>query len=228
MVQINTADSSDTGPNARGRDPDAAAALVLEIEHRTRNDLQSIASLAGIASRRTDDPFAQAGFAAIGRRVMAVAALYDHLLRAGSAAQVELGSYLSALCSRIRIARDFEQNRIFLATTESACIRTDIDTAATLGIIVTELVSHAETRAFPEGEGARIVVSLHTEAARIVLLVADDGQGACTMTEFELNLVRSLARYAGGDIERYSGVGTVWRIAFGGGDAARGSQFDDP
>jgi two-component sensor histidine kinase len=209
------------------RDADAATALLREIEYRTRNDLQSIASLAEIASRRTNDPFAQAGFAAIGRRVMAVAALYDHL-RGGSAAQVELGSYLSALCCRIRTARDFEQKGIFLATAESACVRTGIDIAATLGIIVTELVSNAEAHAFPEGEGGRILVSLRAEAAGIVLAVADDGRGASNTTGFELELVRSLARYAGGEIERQSGIGTVWRIAFGVAAANCGFAIDDP
>ena len=67
-----------------------------ELQHRIRNDLQVLCSVIDHERRRTADLEALIGFGHIGRRVMAVAGLYDHLLGHGGREDVDMGIYLGA------------------------------------------------------------------------------------------------------------------------------------
>jgi two-component sensor histidine kinase len=210
-----------TGPNGNRRaqagKTEEAEILLSEMKHRTRNDLQSIASFAALQSRRTGDLMAKVGFEEIGRRAFALAALYDHLLQLGARSEVDLASYLCALCARIDAAQGLEREKIALVSELVATARTDFDTAAELGIIVNELVTNAAKHAFKPGYGGRIVVRLHADPGGTALIVSDDGCGLGTASAetLGLELVHGLIRHRGWQVQQEIGGGTTWRITFG-------------
>jgi two-component sensor histidine kinase len=195
-------------------DSEMAEILVSEIRHRIHNDLQWIACLATIQGRRTDDPGARAGFKAIARHVTALAPLYEIMLPSDSNREVDFGDYLYDLCSRIGDTGVLEESNVQLAV-ELTSVILPRDTAATLGIVVNELLTNAFKHAFPKGRHGQICVRLHADANGIILVLADDGCGlrcAAGQQGHGLWLVRELIRRIGGSIEHLNDSGTVWRI----------------
>ena len=210
------------GVQAAQRDKAALAeqrgVLLRELQHRVRNDLQLVQSLATIEGRRAADPSAKAGFDAIGRRVMALAALYDHLLGVGMERWVDFGDYLASLCAKIAQAEGFEARGIRLVT-ELQPVALDLDRAVGLGVAVNELVANAAEHAFGDGKLGTIIIRLTPADARAgepaTLIVADDGRGLGKARDGSsgLNLVRALVQRARGRVELAEGEGTIWRIA---------------
>ena len=189
-----------------------------ELQHRVRNDLQLVQSLATIEARRAADPSAKAGFDTIGRRVMSLATLYDHLLGVGMERWVDFGEYLASLCAKISLAEGFESRGIKLVT-DLQSLALDLDRAVSLGVAVNELVANAAEHAFDDGQNGTITIRLtpadpHT-GNRATLIVADDGRGLGKARDGSsgLELVRGLVRRARGRVELVAGEGTIWRIA---------------
>ncbi len=188
-----------------------------ELLHRVRNDLQRVHVLASRSARRAADTESVAGFDAIGRQVLSMAVLYDHLLGVGMASTVDLGEYLDVLCAKIRAAEDFEARHITL-TTDMQGLPLALDAAVTLGVVVNELVANAGKHAFADDAGGLITVRLSPnrmdEGGSGLLTIADDGRGLEDPSAHRhgLDLVRKLAKRAGCELTHEHHVGTVWRI----------------
>ena len=189
-----------------------------EMQHRIRNDLQGICSGIDLEIRRLADAGQRGGYDRVSRRVLALAALYDHLLGIQSGGIVEMGAYLGSLCQRIAAAADLPSRGIALAA-ETQPIGMTIDRAGRLAIAVNELVANAAEHAFPNGQSGKIVVRLFTPdaggAGRPVVTVSDDGCGfqGPRPGSSGLGFVDRLVRGAGGVLTRLDGPGTEWRIA---------------
>lgn len=188
-----------------------------ELLHRVRNDLQRVHVLASRSAMRAADAESAAGFDAIGRQVLSMAALYDHLLGAGMAGTVDLGEYLDLLCAKIRVAEDFQARHVTLAT-DMRGFPVALDAAVALGAVVNELVANAGKHAFANNGGGEITVRLWPgrmgEGGSGVLTVADDGRGLgeASAQRHGLDLVRKLVKRAGCELSHDHQGGTVWRI----------------
>ena len=190
-----------------------------ELLHRVRNDLQRVHVLASRSAGQATDTESAAGFDAIGRQVLSMAALYDHLLGAGMAGTVDLGEYLDLLCAEIRVAEDFPARHVTLAT-DMQGFPLALDMAVTLGAVVNELVANAGKHAFADDAGGVITVRLSPgrmgESGSGVLTIADDGRGfgEASAQRHGLDLVRKLVKRAGCELAQahdHQG-GTAWRI----------------
>lgn len=189
--------------------------MIGELQHRIRNDLQVLHGFAHLRARQTGDAGSAADFDAISRRLVSLAALYDHLLGAGLERQVEFGDYLRNLCARIEAAEDLAGRGITLEA-ELCQVALGFEAAVGLGVAVNELVANAAEHAFG-GRGGRIVVRLMPgtdPGGPATLLVADDGCGFEHAPEggTGLSYVRRMVARAGARIEREDGGGTTWRI----------------
>ena len=75
------------------------------MQGQVRDDLQVLQGFAHLRALRTSDSGCAADFDAISRRLVSLAALYDHLWDAGSERQVRFCEYLRNLCARIEAHR---------------------------------------------------------------------------------------------------------------------------
>ncbi len=198
---------------ARGRrDARRHQAALREMHHRVRNDLQGICSGLDWEARHAGAAHRESFGRVIGR-VFALAELYDQLLGADSADEVEFGAYLRALCGRIAAAGGLAARSIALRV-EAQALMLPRDRALPLAVALNELVSNAAKHAFA-GAGT-IRVGLATgPAGTPVLSVGDDGRGFAGPRPggAGLGFVERLVRQAGGTLAREDGGGTLWRIA---------------
>jgi two-component sensor histidine kinase len=189
--------------------------LAGELQHRVRNNLQLIS---GMLSRQIDisDNGGKEGIRAIARRVMSLAAIYDHLLGNGLSRSIDFDRYLRSLCDSLR---DFQEAREFAVTLicdgKPRPLPFDLDTVTSLGIVVGEIISNAYLHAFP-GRAGTIHVILTPSATGATLTIRDDGVGfveSPSSKRHGVGLVRRLVEQIEGTVRVVSNRGTEWTIS---------------
>ncbi len=190
--------------------------LSRELQHRVGNDLQVIFSFLDRAGRRTGDPEAKRSFEIVGRQVMSMGQIYDHLVGTEMSATIDFTAYLKALCSRVGELRTIQRPGVQLVCRAEDSVFLDLDTVTALGIIVNELIANAYEHGFPDRDGTIEVSLLYQQGdGRADLRIDDDGIGLpeSAADSVGLRLVRRWVARIDGTLELRVGGGTKWSIA---------------
>ena len=190
--------------------------LLEELAHRTKNDLQMVASLLSLQARALSEPVARAAIEGAAARVLAVAKLHNRLRSDGQQGVVDIRDYLDDLCGDLR--QTFGEFRPVTVRLEAdrAVVRTAV--AAPIGLMVNELVTNAFKHAFPDNRPGVIEVTFRRAAPGFVLTVHDDGIGRSDAKDgLGSRLIRLLAQQVGGEIDQTpSGPGATTTITLPG------------
>ena len=153
-------------------------ALLNEVHHRVKNNLQVITSLLRLESGRSDVPATKTVLTDMQGRIRAMAQLHDMLYRSGTFAAVDLGSYLGQIATQSFRMLNAAPALVRL-TLELAPITVTMDQAAPCGLLVNELISNCLKHGFPAGRGGEVRIALQPVAGstQICLRVSDDGVG---------------------------------------------------
>ncbi|ABS61674.1 signal transduction histidine kinase [Parvibaculum lavamentivorans DS-1] len=129
-------------------------ALVREVNHRVRNNLQVMNSLLNLQSRRAKTPEQMAIFLDIQRRLNALGIVHAALYKGDDFRAVDLGVLLKDLCQSTERHLSTEWGRPVLTMRSSSTIFALPDAALTLAFLVTELIAAATVGLSPEGHPA--------------------------------------------------------------------------
>ena len=153
----------------RRRDRDRAA-LVHEVHHRVKNNLQVVSSLLYLQRRHVEDPAAVAAIQESQHRVEAMGLIHQRLYTRDRLTSVRMDSYLAELTDALQEA--FGRHRTDV-TLEVEPVELPVQLAIELGLIANELISNSFKYA---GAGGRLWVRLvRLNAERYRFEVADDG-----------------------------------------------------
>jgi PAS domain S-box-containing protein len=207
-------------------------ALLQEIHHRVKNNLQVITSLLSIQAARLENPEVAAVLADTENRVRAIAALHETLYSSKDLASIEFGSYVQQLVRGLVRFYETEEKRPSVAV-DTADLVVDIGQAIPLGLILNELVTNSFKHAFPNGRSGSVKVQLAYVPSSIAvekgqtlndgwgqLVVQDDGVGLPPHLKLEetpsmgLHLVNVLVQQLEGQLEVASTPGTAVTIQF--------------
>jgi two-component sensor histidine kinase len=195
-------------------------ALLQEIHHRVKNNLQIVSSLLALQAARSDEPVVQEFARENQNRVRSMALIHERLYRSADLAQIDLAAHVETLCVHLFRSYGADLGRIALHM-DVARTSLDLDRAIPCGLIINELVSNALKYAFPGDRAGCVAVSVSAGADRCyTLLVQDDGVGlppgldVRQTASLGLWLVCSLTRQLGGDLSVESGAGTTFRVRF--------------
>lgn len=190
-------------------------ALLREIHHRVKNNLQIITSLLNLQLQRIEGEDINKVFRECQGRIKAMAMIHEHLYQSPSLAKIDFKEYTEKLLEDLIISYGAKiKKRI-----EIDDIHLKIDTAIPLGLIINELVSNSIQHAFPNGKGT-ITIKLTSQNGKMELIVADDGIGFPEDIELEktdtlgLKLVNILVSQLDGKINFKTDHGTQFRIVF--------------
>jgi two-component sensor histidine kinase len=182
--------------------------LMREIHHRTKNNLQSVASLMKL------QPISEEAKAAMTARIAAMSALHEQAYRSDQYSEVGLREYLLTLVETIRRTMSGDIS----LETELAEMAIDRDLAQPLGLIANEVISNAVKHAFAGRPGGRISIRLAAIAEdRAELTISDDGSGYTPTgaeTGMGSRLIRAFAQQLGNDYSYASENGTRFVIRF--------------
>ncbi|MEE1614016.1 histidine kinase dimerization/phosphoacceptor domain -containing protein [Microvirga sp. CF3016] len=189
--------------------------LLVEVNHRAKNSLAIAASLLGIQGRRQLDPAVRALFEEAQDRLTAMARVHDLLSKSESSQRVDLTTYVTDLCEALRPITE-NDNRICLERVTDEGILIEADTAFSLGIVLTELITNAVKYAFPPPRSGTILTQARrSEPGRVELIIRDDGVGMSSLREGSLGygLIRSLVQQISGELDIQSDAGLTVTIS---------------
>jgi two-component sensor histidine kinase len=195
-------------------------ALLQEIHHRVKNNLQIVSSLLHLQAAQVGDSPALAVFTESQNRIRAMALVHETLYRSQDLGQINVAGYLDSLCAHLFRAYGVASSRIHLDL-DVADVPLDLDWAIPCGLVVNELVSNALKYAFPHDRPGRVGVELARRPDGAYLLaVSDDGVGLPAGLDVQhtqtlgLQLVWGLTQQLAGQVQVEGMSGTRFVIVF--------------
>ncbi|HEV7353460.1 MAG TPA: histidine kinase dimerization/phosphoacceptor domain -containing protein [Brevundimonas sp.] len=192
-------------------------ALLREVHHRVKNNLQIISSLLSMQQRALEDPAAKAALADTRQRISALALIYRTLYQSNDIRQADLREFLTDLVGQL-IASESGRGPVVTSLVEADSLVADPDKLAPLALWLVEAVSNAQKHAFA-GRGGRLEVRFRVLGPTSVLEVRDDGPGAPVdrlTPGVGSTLMQAFARQLRGEmtLEAPEGGGVLARLVF--------------
>jgi two-component sensor histidine kinase len=195
-------------------------ALLKEIHHRVKNNLQVVYSLLSLQGRGSSDRSVNDVLIEGQARIRAMSLIHEKLYASPDLAHVDFGDYLRTLVRHLFKTYQVDPSRVtpHLSVVDAWL---SIDTAVPCGLIVNELIANALTHAFPDGRQGSVWVELADAGeGKLQLKVIDDGVGLPLDVDFRrveslgLQLTTILARQIGGDIGFERSPRTSFHVTF--------------
>lgn len=183
-------------------------ALLNEVHHRVKNNLQVITSLLRLETHRGHEAGVKSVLDEMQGRIRSMALLHELLYREGNFASVDLGQYLRRLCTETLRALQTSPGQIKLEL-ELASVKVSMDQATPCGLLVNELISNCVKHAFPDGRQGMVKVELQPLEGKeqFQLRVSDNGIGL--PADFEDRRKTSLGLQLAGDLAGQLGSSLV-------------------
>lgn len=183
-------------------------AMLMEIEHRVKNNLQLISSLISMRSRSPAN--AAQALEDIKESLSAITVVHQILYRQDALYVVKVNSLLDALVERFGMVH---KSILFSYEWTGAEAEVDSDTAVSLGILITEIVVNSAKHAFPAGHDAKVAIKVDFDAAtrNMTLTICDNGRGMDDdkppVEGHGSKIIRALAKQIGAEVSTASGKG---------------------
>ena len=182
-------------------------ALLKEVHHRVKNNLQVITSLLRLQASRSTQTETKSVLSEMQSRIRTMAILHETLYRVGVFSSVDLGAFLKDLSILAFRAMHTQSDRVRLEL-DLASVQVSVEQATACGLLVNELISNCLKHGFPEDVSGEVRVTLNScdDSQRLRLTVSDTGVGL--PADFEarrgqslgLQLVSDLAKKVGGEL----------------------------
>jgi PAS domain S-box-containing protein len=199
-------------------------ALLREVQHRVKNNLNIVASLLNLqAQRARTTEEALEGLRSSRNRVFAMGSVYDALPTSGTLTHIHMGPYLQSVVTQVATLR--RSHRDYDVRLEADTVTLDIDRAVPCGLLVNELLSIAiQSRAAERfTRDSALTVELRPLGDdSFELAVRDEavapeetawGTGADSLVE---QLVSALVEQLKGTLTVTRNGGTGWTVRFPG------------
>jgi two-component sensor histidine kinase len=149
-------------------------AMLLEIHHRVKNNLQIVSSLLNMQQRALTDPAARAAISDTQQRISALALIYRALYQSPDLKRVDLREFLEELVGQL-VTGDAGQR--IAARTELACDPAviDPDRLGPIALFAVEAISNAWKHGL--AEGGKLAVAFRVREGQGELTISDTGCG---------------------------------------------------
>ncbi|HVE92458.1 MAG TPA: sensor histidine kinase, partial [Actinomycetota bacterium] len=191
-------------------------AVIREIHHRVKNNLQTIASLLRLQSRRLTSDEAKDALEESVRRISTIALVHETLSSASSDL-VDFAEVVRGVMNMLEDGLGLDQRGV-RQEVQGQVGELPAVVATPLALVLTELVQNAAEHAFVGREGGTITIELERVDASICATVADDGVGMPESFTWEgaglgLKIVQALVDHEmKGSLEMERSGGTTVRV----------------
>jgi two-component sensor histidine kinase len=171
-------------------------AVVREMHHRVKNNLQSVAMLLRLQLSAARNLKAEDVLAETANRILSIAAVHETLSEQGLRV-VDVKNVLERVVRSVCEMMQAGERGIDIAVSGDALVLPSRE-ATSLALATSELVQNATKHAFPGRDRGRIAVTLRAGPAESQVVVEDDGVGAAAAPAsargIGLQLIETLAR----------------------------------
>ena len=191
-------------------------ALMREIHHRVKNNLQIISSLLSMQQRALTDAPAKAALGDTRQRISALALIYRTLYQSDDIRHADAREFLTELVGQL-VASEAGRGPMVVSSVEADSLYVDPDKLAPLALWLVEAISNAQKHAFA-GRGGELKVRFRVQGDTSVLEVEDDGPGAASAAQAGVGrtLMSAFAKQLRGEAELKPapGGGALARMVF--------------
>lgn len=203
---------------------EAQTALLHEVDHRVKNNLQMISSIIVMQSRTIPDPEIRASLRSMLERVEALSTVHRRLYQADDVTRFDLSDFIRDIVQDLLASSGHENVQ---ADLDLDAIALPAEKAAPIALIVNELVTNTIKHAFAQRDGdARLGVSLKRRNGKIDVEIADNGNGmddVDTSGSFGMKLIKALSRQLQAEVD-WKGDGPGTRVLIQLPDFTRGKE----
>ncbi|SMF28276.1 PAS domain S-box-containing protein [Alteromonadaceae bacterium Bs31] len=198
-------------------------ALLKEVHHRVKNNLQLVSSLLNLEAQRNFDDAVSSVLSDMKGRIHSMALLHEMLYQTDVFAGVDLGDYITKLAVQVFRVNSPSASAVSLEV-DVVSLPLDISQALPCGLVVNELLLNSLKHGFPVGEKGvpkgvvRLELVLLDGLAH--LAVSDNGVGLAAgfklseQASLGLILVSDLARQLGGRLHIETGLSPSFKVIF--------------
>ena len=192
-------------------------ALMREIHHRVKNNLQIISSLLSMQQRALTDAPAKAALGDTRQRISALALIYRTLYQSENIRYADAREFLTELVGQL-VAAEAMRGPVVSSSVVSDSLVVDPDKLAPLALWLVEAVTNAQKHAFA-GRGGDLQVRFTVDGDKSTLEVQDDGPGpdeTAVKAGVGRTLMGAFAKQLRGEAEILRGPngGTIARMVF--------------
>lgn len=196
-------------------------ALIKEVHHRVKNNMQVISSLLNLQMDFLPDETARPIISETQNRIGAMALVHEKLYQSADLARIDFAEYMRELTENLIGTFSHSIHDISLVL-KAENLYLGIDTAIPCGLIVNELITNAFKHGFSDGGPGTLTVALRREDdGRLHLAVTDTGRGippGLNLRDSDslgMQLVFTLVRQLHGtiDVRSEPGVGTSFELS---------------
>ncbi|MBW4716272.1 sensor histidine kinase [Saccharothrix obliqua] len=149
-------------------------ATIREIHHRVKNNLQTVAALLRLQSRRTSSEEAREALAESVRRVTSIALVHETLSMSVDE-RVDLDGVVDKVIPMMSDVAAPDSQVVVRREGRFGVVPAEL--ATPLVMVLTELVQNAFEHAYPAGEQGEVVVRAERSAKWLDVVISDDGRG---------------------------------------------------
>lgn len=191
-------------------------ALMREIHHRVKNNLQIISSLLSMQQRTLTDRASRAALGDTRQRIAALALIYRTLYQSHDLRHADARIFLTELVAQL-VASETGREHVVTSSVEADSLIVDPDKLAPLALWLVEAVTNAQKHAFV-GRGGDLKVRFSVQGETSVLEIQDDGPGVSETFRPGVGrtLMGAFARQLRGSVEFVpaAGGGMIARMTF--------------
>ena len=154
-------------------------AMMREIHHRVKNNLQVITSLLNMQQRALKDPAARVAMSDTRQRITALALIYRALYQSPDLRRVDVRQFLEELIGQLTTGEGGAPSSI-RTELQADELEIDPDKLAPLALFAVEAITNARKHAFGPN-GGLIKVRFQVGPQEIMLEIVDDGEGELEM-----------------------------------------------
>ena len=205
-------------------------ALMREIHHRVKTNLQIISSLLSMQQRSLKDEPAKVALGDTRQRISALALIYRTLYQSDDIRHADARDFINELVGQL-VAAESGRGPVVTSAIDADSLVVDPDKLAPLALWLVEAVSNAQKHAFA-GRGGALQVRFRVHGDTSVLEVQDDGPGpqeAIAKAGVGRTLMGAFAKQLRGEAEVIAapGGGTIARMIFATPEAVRPTDPQD-
>ena len=175
-------------------------ALLHEVDHRVKNNLQMVSAMILLQSRTIPDDGVRASLHEMLSRVEALGTVHRRLYQSDDVTRFDIGKFVRDLVTDLAGVK--AGNGITLCF-DLATVTVPAEHAAPIALIVNEVATNALKHAFPKGLGT-LSAKVALSDDRIEIVIGDDGVGedvtGLSGSSFGTSLVRTLSRQLKADV----------------------------
>lgn len=197
---------------------DENKAMLKEIHHRVKNNLQVINSLLRMQSRYIEDEEVVSMFRESQKRIMTIAGLHEKLYNADNLKEIDVKTHITSLVQELVEGYTVKQKINLKINIEP--IYLGLDSLVPLGLIINEIITNTLKHAFDTGNDNLIELSLiRIENDYFELIISDNGKGfglddVMLKKGLGQKLVTIFVKQLNGTIEFLEQKGTAYKIVF--------------